>query len=131
MGQSGMPEDGSRGLARSGVAGHGAAGGIAGDIAAGGYLGVTESLTGRVWQGPSVEADRLAAHLVQAAGLPDPLARVLARLGVRAEEAEAYLAPTLRDSLPDPASLRDAGAAAERLNAAVARGARIAIFADY
>jgi single-stranded-DNA-specific exonuclease len=108
-----MPEDGS------------------GSFAGGGYLGVTESLTGRFWQGPSVEADRRAAQLVQEAGLPDPLARVLARMDVGPDEAEAYLAPTLRDSLPDPACLRDARHAAARLNAAVAAGTRIAVFADY
>lgn len=96
-----------------------------------GFLGVSHSLTGRVWQGPGVELERQAEALVQATGLPDPLARVLARRGIAAAQADAFLAPTLRETLPDPARLRDAPRAAELLNAAVARRARIAIFADY
>lgn len=48
-----------------------------------------------------------------------------------AGEAAAFLAPTLRDLLPDPAALRDAGLAADRLLAAVAKRERVAIFADY
>src|SRR5690606_37767147 len=42
-----------------------------------------------------------------------------------------YLRPTLRDLMPDPSSLRDMDAAAERLWRAVEAGERIAIFADY
>ena len=94
-------------------------------------LGVTRSLTGRVWTGPTPAQDRAAQALAQRSGLADPIARVLARLGVPAEQVDDHLAPTLRALLPDPRGLRDAEAAAERLNAAVARGQRIAIFADY
>jgi len=96
-----------------------------------GFLGVTASLAGRTWQGPGLLEDRRAEALAQRAGLPGPLAAVLARLDVAPEGAEAYLAPRLRDLLPDPAGLRDAGRAAAILNEAVHRRARIAIFADY
>ncbi|RDC72382.1 single-stranded-DNA-specific exonuclease RecJ [Rhodovulum sp. 12E13] len=95
------------------------------------FLGVSASLTGRRWQGPTLEAERRAEALVQATALPDPLARVLARMGVAPEAAESYLAPTLRDLLPDPARLADCSRAAALLNEAAAARARIAVFADY
>lgn len=57
--------------------------------------------------------------------------QVLARRGVTAQDAEAFLAPSLRDLLPDPRSLRDMEKAAERFLAAVKKRERIAIFADY
>ena len=95
------------------------------------FLGVSASLTGRRWVGPSVEVDRAAEALSQATGLDRALAQVLARRGVGAAEAEAFLAPSLRDLLPDPRSLRDMEAAAARFLGAVKGRERIAIFADY
>jgi single-stranded-DNA-specific exonuclease len=74
---------------------------------------------------------RAAEGLAQAARLPLPVALVLARRGVGAAEAAGFLAPSLRDLLPDPMRLRDMGAAAERFLAAVRARGRIAIFADY
>ncbi|MBK5927925.1 single-stranded-DNA-specific exonuclease RecJ [Rhodobaculum claviforme] len=95
------------------------------------FLGVERSATGRRWIGPEAALDRAAERLVQVAGLALPVAQVLAARGVVAEGAAGFLAPTLRDSLPDPRSLRDMDTAAARLLRAVARGERIAIFADY
>ncbi|MEM6757849.1 MAG: single-stranded-DNA-specific exonuclease RecJ [Pseudomonadota bacterium] len=95
------------------------------------FLDVTSSLTGRAWLGPSTETSRAAEAMAQRTTLPRPLCQVLARLGVGADGAEAYLAPTLRDLLPDPRSLRDMEAAAARLLQAVTRRERIAVFADY
>jgi single-stranded-DNA-specific exonuclease len=96
-----------------------------------GFLGVTSSLAGRSWTGPGIETERQAEALVQATRLPLALCLVLARRGVGAQDAEAFLAPTLRDTLPDPMGLRDMGRAAERLLTALDKGERIAIFADY
>lgn len=95
------------------------------------FLGVESSLTGRRWIGLSPDQDRAAERLVQITGLPDAVCRTLARRGVAPEEAEDFLAPTLRALLPDPRSLRDMERAAARVNAAIARNERIAIFADY
>ncbi len=95
------------------------------------YLGVETSLTGRRWIGPGAEEDRLAEAMQQATALPGPVCRTLVRQGVLANEAERYLSPALRDLLPDPLSLRDMGAAAERFLAALAAGEKIAVFADY
>lgn len=95
------------------------------------FLNVTASLTGRRWSGPTPEAARLAEAMAQITRLPQALCQTLALRGVTAAGAEAFLAPALRDLLPDPLSLRDMDKAAERLAQAVQDRQRIAIFADY
>lgn len=95
------------------------------------FLNVSASLTGRHWTGPGIDDDRAAEALMQATDLPDPVCRVLVARGIAAEGAQAFLAPALRDLLPDPRSLRDMDAAAGRFLQAVRRRERIAIFADY
>lgn len=95
------------------------------------FLGVDASLTGRRWVGPGVEVERATEVLVQQTSLPLALCQVLARRGVAADEAEAVLAPSLRDLLPDPRSLRDMEKAATRFLSAVKARQRIAVFADY
>ena len=95
------------------------------------FLGVEQSLTGRRWVGPEPTLERLAEGLAQKAALPLPVARVLAERGVEAEDAEGFLSPKLRDLLPDPLTLRDMEAAAERIVAAATQDQRIAVFADY
>jgi single-stranded-DNA-specific exonuclease len=95
------------------------------------FLNVAASLTGRRWIGPSAEADRLAKGMVQATRLPMALCRTLVARGVAPADAERFLSPQLRDLLPDPMGLRDMGAAADRLIAALRHRQRIAIFGDY
>lgn len=95
------------------------------------FLEVEASLTGRRWVGLSVEEERQAEAIAQVARLPLPVARVLARRGVAPEGAAGFLAPALRDLLPDPRSLRDMEVAAARFLAALRRRERIAVFADY
>nr|WP_246237431.1 single-stranded-DNA-specific exonuclease RecJ [Halovulum dunhuangense] len=88
-------------------------------------------MTGRRWVGPAPEDLRRAQALSQATGLPDPVALILARNGIAPEAAEAYLDPKLRDLMPDPSGFRDMDRATELLLDHLARGSRIAIFADY
>lgn len=95
------------------------------------FLGVEASATGRRWVGLSADHDRLAEAIAQEAGLPGPISRTLARLGVLAEDAKAYLEPTLRDLMPDPSVFRDMDAAADRLVAAAKARQKVAVFADY
>ena len=95
------------------------------------FLDVTASVTGRRWVGPSEQDDRLGQAIAQATGLPEIVGRILARRGVPPGEAAAYLAPALRDLMPDPSRLRDMDRAAARFRAAVKGGERIAVFADY
>ncbi len=95
------------------------------------FLDVAASATGRRWVGPTGEEDRRAEAMAQQTALPLPVCRTLVRRGVDPPDAPAFLAPSLRDLLPDPRSLCDVEAAAARLNRAVAADERIAIFADY
>ena len=95
------------------------------------FLGVEASLTGRRWIGPDVGAVRASEALHQQTQLPMAVCQVLARRGVEAMEAETFLAPSLRDLLPDPRSLRDMEKAAARFLLAVKNRQRIAVFADY
>ncbi|KAJ02425.1 single-stranded-DNA-specific exonuclease RecJ [Sulfitobacter mediterraneus] len=95
------------------------------------FLGVEASLTGRRWVGPGVEVERAAELILQRSALPMAVCQVLARRGVPAEEAEAFLAPALRDLLPDPRSLKDMEQAATRFLSALRNRENIAVFADY
>lgn len=95
------------------------------------FLGVEQSLTGRRWIGPPVDIARAAEAIAQHSGLPDAVAQVLARRAVPPAEAKDYLAPSLRDLLPDPHELKDMEKAAVRFLQAVQHKEKIAIFADY
>ena len=70
-------------------------------------LAVEASVTGRRWLGPAPEIDRMGQAIAQAAGVSEIVGRVLARRGVDPAGAAAFLAPALRDLMPDPSSLRD------------------------
>lgn len=95
------------------------------------FLNVETSVLGRRWVGPSADEDRLAEAMAQTTRLPLPLCHTLVRRGVAADEVGGFLAPALRDLLPDPLLLRDMATAADRFLAAVLGRQRIAIFADY
>lgn len=95
------------------------------------FLGVTHSLTGRRWVGPTDEEERHAEAMEQLTGLPGPLCRILARRGVSPDDSAAYLDPKLRDLMPDPRKLRDMDRAAERVMVALHQRQRIAVFGDY
>lgn len=73
----------------------------------------------------------MALALAQRLALPEIVARVLAARGIDADAAPAFLAPRLRDMLPDPGHLKDMDAASERVARAVRDGEEIAIFGDY
>lgn len=95
------------------------------------FLNVSRSLTQRRWIGPDPESLRLAEAMAQSTRLPMAICQTLVARGVAPADAAGFLAPQLRDLLPDPLVLRDMGSAAERLLAAVRGAQRIAIFADY
>ena len=95
------------------------------------FLNVETSLTGRRWQGPPAASERLAEAMAQSTRLPLPLCQTLVARGVLPADAAAYLAPQLRDLLPDPRRLKDMERAAGRFLYALKSRQRIAIFADY
>ena len=96
------------------------------------FLEVDESISGQKW------VQRLdSAGLNRAEAVADNLqineilARILVGRGVSIEDAEDYLSSTIRSLMPDPSTLTDMDAAAERLARAVATKERVAIFGDY
>ena len=95
------------------------------------FLGVEQSLTGRRWVGPEIEVERTAEMMSQQTDLPRAVCQILARRGVPVIEVRGYLAPKLKELLPDPRSMKDMEIAAARFLDAVHKRQRIAIFADY
>jgi single-stranded-DNA-specific exonuclease len=75
--------------------------------------------------------ERLVLALTQRLDVPDMVARVLASRGVDLENAEDFLAPTLKRLLPDPFHLKDMRIAAERLASAIEHGEKVVVFGDY
>ncbi len=69
--------------------------------------------------------------MAQETKLPLPLCNALVARGVAPQDAAAFLAPQLRDLLPDPLRMKDTGPAAARFLHALKTRQRIAIFADY
>ena len=96
------------------------------------FLNVERSVLGVPWRdrlGP--EGRAVAEAMVQQFGLSDILARVLAGRGVTPETVADFLDPTVRASMPDPATMVDMEPAVARLARAVQAGERVAIFGDY
>jgi len=102
---------------------------VAADIPTGDIL-VDRSLTGRRWVLRQAD-NRAGLALSQRLGLPEIVGRVMAARGIDLESAEQFLEPTLREALPDPASLAGMDAAAARLADAIRNGEPLAIFGDY
>ena len=94
------------------------------------FLGVAHSLGGRRWRSRLTD-ERAAQAISQSLGLPEIVGRVLAARGVALEDGEAYLAPTLRATLPDPSNFRDMDKAAARLAKAIVENEPVAVFGDY
>ncbi len=91
------------------------------------FLGVERSLGGRRWlERLDAAGSNVALAIAQRHQIPDVVARVLAGRGVGADEAPAFLAPSLKALMPDPSVLTDMEAAAERIADAVMAGERIA-----
>src|SRR5208282_2492637 len=94
------------------------------------FLGVDRSACGRRWRlraGDMPEGQAIAEQLA----LPEIVGRLLAQRGIDRDHAPGFLAPRLRDQLPDPSHLRDMEAAVVRLVRAVLGGETIAVFGDY
>lgn len=94
------------------------------------FLGVSRSLSGRVWRQRPADAGLIRAHM-QALSLDEPLARALAARGVRADQGADFLSPTLKALFPDPSSFTDMDAAATAIVDALQAGQSIHVFADY
>ncbi len=88
------------------------------------------SATGAHW----VSAEpppHITAGIMEASGMPHPLAHLLAARGITKTELGHWLDPKIRDLMPDPSQLTDMDAAASRLADAVMQGEHVGIFGDY
>ncbi|WP_082735609.1 single-stranded-DNA-specific exonuclease RecJ [Polycladidibacter stylochi] len=72
-----------------------------------------------------------ALAIAQRCGLPDVVGRVLAGRGIALDEAEAFLAPSIKNLMVDPSLLVDMDRACEVVVAALQAGKKLAIFGDY
>lgn len=96
------------------------------------FLDVAASVTGRPWvERLDAASARTALAITQRTDISDILARIIAARGVGVDEAEHYLLPTIRDLMPDPSTLADMDAAAERLAQAITNNESVALFGDY
>ncbi|MDO9430972.1 MAG: DHH family phosphoesterase, partial [Phenylobacterium sp.] len=95
-----------------------------------GYLGVSRSLSGRLWRERPADAEVVRRHQL-GLGLSEPLARALASRGVSAEDGANYLNPTLKALFPDPSSFVDMDLAAKILIDALVADRPMTVFADY
>ncbi|HVY20063.1 MAG TPA: single-stranded-DNA-specific exonuclease RecJ [Bauldia sp.] len=96
------------------------------------FLHVERSLTGKRWvERLTVEASANALAMAQRHAIPEIVARVLAGRGVAADDAPAFLTPSIRSLMPDPLTLTDMDKAAARIADAIVGSEKIAIFGDY
>lgn len=94
------------------------------------FLGVTQSLSGRVWRQRPAD-DALAREHARKLHASDIVGRLLASRGVRVEDSERFLNPTLKDLFPDPSTFADMDKAADAILEAITSGKKVAVFADY
>ncbi|MBL4788850.1 MAG: single-stranded-DNA-specific exonuclease RecJ [Kordiimonadaceae bacterium] len=100
------------------------------DDAANSLLGVRCSALGQQWQmRPYMErhAEAIASRL----GVPLVVGQLIAGRGISIDDADVFYNPTLKNSLPDPSTLKDMDKGAARLVRAIDQGEEIAIFGDY
>jgi single-stranded-DNA-specific exonuclease len=95
------------------------------------FIGVERSASGRRWRLRGIADDGEAAAIATQFDVPEILARLLCQRGICREEAAQFLAPRLRDQLPDPAHLKDMDRAVDRLVRAIRSGEKIVVFGDY
>src|SRR5438132_8248824 len=94
------------------------------------FLGVERSVCGRRWHERAADPG-LAAMIAERHGLPEIVGRLLAQRGIGVAEAPGFLAPRLREQLPDPAHLLDMDRAVARLTRAIQNNEPIVVFGDY
>ncbi len=95
-----------------------------------GYLGVTRSLSGRLWRQRAADPEIVRRHQLEQ-GLSEILARALASRGIGPDDGTNFLNPTLRALFPDPSAFMDMDKAAAILVDALIERRRVVVFADY
>jgi len=96
------------------------------------FLDVESSVTGQRWvERASRQQLGNAETMIEQYSVDRLIARILAGRGVEPSHADGFLNPTLRELMPDPSSLTQMDAAANRLADAIMQGEKVAIFGDY
>lgn len=93
-------------------------------------LGVRRSVLGQMWIERPYLA-RIAEGIASQNDVPLVTARIMAARGVNIDSAAAYLAPSIKDLMPDPSVIKDMDKAIERIVVAARAGEKIAIYGDY
>lgn len=94
------------------------------------FLNVSRSLSGRSWRRRPADDGQVRA-IVQAQGLDEPLARALVARGVRPDDVQDFLRPTLKALFPDPSTFLGMDAAAAAIIDAILGERFVHVFADY
>ncbi|MEO0883733.1 MAG: single-stranded-DNA-specific exonuclease RecJ, partial [Pseudomonadota bacterium] len=94
------------------------------------FLNISASLGGRHWTLTPYNED-LARKLSAKVGGNDLLGRLLAARDLVPDAVDGFLAPTLRDTFPDPSRFADMDQAAEITLKALVDGWNVTVFADY
>ena len=96
------------------------------------FLDVSSSASGQRWvERLDNNSRNTALAISQTLDVPELIGRVMAGRGVELEEAASFLAPSIRDLMPDPDVLTDMKAATARICDAIQKNQQIAIFGDY
>lgn len=82
------------------------------------------------WRVPDVSLSEIE-QIARGFDLPEAVARLLCTRGIKKDEVQTFIAPTLKEHFPDPFSLKDMEAAATFLAQAVQDKKNIAIFGDF
>lgn len=88
------------------------------------------SVLGKYWQKRVVD-DRNSITLSQQFNVPLSVGEILSGRGITSESAAFFMAPRLRDVLPDPSALKDCDKAVNRIIQALQRQEKICVFGDY
>jgi len=89
------------------------------------------SATGVAWSLPTPDERRAGQAIAGSLGLPELVGTVLALRGIGESEAGEFLNPRIDRSMPDPATLTDMSAAANRLARCVRDREPVAVYGDY
>ncbi len=93
-------------------------------------LGVANSALGQRWlQRPFIA--RHAQAVSDQLGVSLTVGQLIAGRGVSVDDAAVFFKPSLRDLMPDPASILDMTTGARRIIRAIDFGEKIAVFGDY
>lgn len=96
------------------------------------FLGVQRSAKGFIWRERlTTKYQPVAFAISQRHDLPELLGRVLAGRGVAIEDAANFLAPSIKELMPDPSSVLDVDAGAARIADAIEKRQKVAVFGDY